>query len=54
VGNVNAFAPELPPDVAHAIDLKVLLEDAVDLRLQQPFPILKIFEVGHLPRDIGG
>jgi hypothetical protein len=31
---VEAFALELPPDLAHAIDPEVLIEDAPDLDLQ--------------------
>jgi hypothetical protein len=33
-GNIEAFALELPPDLAHAIDPEVLIEDAPDLDLQ--------------------
>jgi hypothetical protein len=33
-GNVEAFAFELAPDLAHAIDGEVLIEDAPDLDLQ--------------------
>ena len=34
-GNVKALALQLPPDLAHAIDLEVLREDAGDLRCQR-------------------
>jgi hypothetical protein len=33
-GHAGAFAQQLPPDFAHAIDTEVLLEDALDLRFQ--------------------
>jgi hypothetical protein len=33
-GDVKALALQLPPDLAYAIDLEVLREDAGDLRLQ--------------------
>jgi hypothetical protein len=33
-GNIEAFTLELPPDLAHAIDPEVLIEDAPDLDLQ--------------------
>jgi hypothetical protein len=33
-GNIEALAFELPPDLAHAIDAEVLIEDAPDLALQ--------------------
>ena len=35
---VEAFAPQLPPDLAHAVDLEVLVEDARDLGLQGQRP----------------
>ena len=34
-GNVKALALQLPPDLAHAIDVEVLREDAGDLRCQR-------------------
>ena len=34
-GNIEAFALELSPDLAHAVDPEVLLEDAPDLDLQR-------------------
>src|SRR3979490_1110077 len=37
-GNVKALALQLPPDLAHAIDLEVLRKDAGDLRLQRHIP----------------
>ncbi len=33
-GDVKAFAPQLPPDLAHAIDPEVPLEDPTNLDLQ--------------------
>ena len=36
--DVEAFAPQLPPDLAHAVDPVVLLEDAPDLRAQGIVP----------------
>jgi hypothetical protein len=38
-GNVKALALQLPPDLAHAINLEVLREDAGDLRLQRHIPL---------------
>jgi hypothetical protein len=34
-GNIEAFTLELPPDLAHAVDAEVLIEDAPDLDLQR-------------------
>jgi hypothetical protein len=34
-GNIEAFALELPPDLPHAIDAEVLIEDAPDFDLQR-------------------
>ena len=34
-GNIEAFALELPPDLAHAIDPEVLIEHAPNLDLQR-------------------
>ena len=37
-GDIEAFALELPPDLAHAVDVEVLLEHAPDLDLQGGVP----------------
>ena len=37
-GDVEAFAPQLPPDLARAVDPEVLREDAPDLNLQCVVP----------------
>ena len=38
-GDLEALPPQLPPDLAHAIDLEVLGEDAADLGLQGRIPL---------------
>ena len=37
-GDLDALPPELPPDLAHAVDAEVLIEDAPDLDLQRGIP----------------
>ena len=38
-GHVLALPPQLPPDLAHAIDLEVLLEHARDLGFRRGIPL---------------
>jgi hypothetical protein len=38
-GDIEAFPPQLPPDLTNAINPKVLIEHAIDLRLQNGIPL---------------
>ncbi len=38
-GDVEALSPQLPPDLAHAVDLEILGEHTPDLRLERHIPL---------------
>src|SRR4051794_27944545 len=40
-GNHEAFSPQLPPDLPHAVDAEVLREDPLNLDLQFGVPLAR-------------